>query len=1020
MVSKKGKKVFAFDLGKASIGYCVREGLEINEVKSLIIEAEHAEVVSQRTRRRIHKTINSHKKREEFLNKLWIEAGLKILERTDVRFKKEFPAKNEDVVYTSCLLRIALLQNKKMEEWQIYKALHGAIQHRGYDAKADWYNAKNKDEKDNVERAKNYTGGLIKNERYSYPCYYEACRLGLWLENEPNNLQKCVPLNGAQKVRTAGFVAPRELVEKELKQLWENAQKQLPQLRRFTAEYFMYGPSGIAYGAYKNNDFSSYNQIEGVLGQRIPKFNNRIIMKCKLLPKRNVCKAATIENISFVLLMKLKNLRLTISTGDKIILTAEQIKAIYENKLPIWRENLIKLRKDKKPTFSIGSSDIKKVLAEKVVDEIEPLKANIGGRSSFCRTACRIMNKIILAGIDKPGQDLDISEFIDDPKSPNPITDREIKTMLAKIGSWHNLYVPDNRNELQEQASDAREKTDLLIGNITNPIVRNRLQILRDLLLDLKKKYGEPDEMVFEFIRSGIDNSLLASKIAKETEAYQKKQEKCNEELVQKLKRVDAFSGKNLEKLKLLELQNGECVYSGKKIGISDFDRCEIDHIFPRSRGGNDALYNKVLCCKEENQIKKERTPYEWLHTDPERWSIYVARISKLRDKLGKKKFNLLISTPEECAKTIEKYNALAETGQIARAAQSIAAFVFSWGLQTAGDNRRIFVSNGANTAAIRRTYGLNKLLGDDVKKNRANDKHHALDAICISFSRDYKYDAAKRTDEIQNVERGLFKKIVAEAIGNLIPYPYTNDKPFKGNFAPREMIYGKRVGTDGKIYLVKRDVLESVKRDEKSIAYIWDREIRGDLLAKWQSYTNAEWAELLKNYRHPKKQTIVKKVLFIEKADAQVEYDTNGRERIEEFVDFGNKGVHGQFKHSKGQTGRILYYDIQGKIKVWTIYSNQNKQEAKEKMNQQGFKLYRNGEMFYPGCLVYIPQEFRVGKNDYQPGIYKFVRVENSKKGLILLEDNNGLPILTNVGYLAGVNFRRINRTELETIARK
>ncbi|MBP5736122.1 MAG: hypothetical protein J6W55_01550, partial [Acidaminococcaceae bacterium] len=38
------------------------------------------------------------------------------------------------------------------------------------------------------------------------------------------------------------------------------------------------------------------------------------------------------------------------------------------------------------------------------------------------------------------------------------------------------------------------------------------------------------------------------------------------------------------------------CIYSGRKIGISDFVSCEIDHIFPRTDEGNDALYNKVLC----------------------------------------------------------------------------------------------------------------------------------------------------------------------------------------------------------------------------------------------------------------------------------------------------------------------------------------------------------------------------------------------------------------------------------------
>ena len=37
-------------------------------------------------------------------------------------------------------------------------------------------------------------------------------------------------------------------------------------------------------------------------------------------------------------------------------------------------------------------------------------------------------------------------------------------------------------------------------------------------------------------------------------------------------------------------MQTCKCVYCGDTIGIDDLDRCEIDHIYPRSQGGNDAL----------------------------------------------------------------------------------------------------------------------------------------------------------------------------------------------------------------------------------------------------------------------------------------------------------------------------------------------------------------------------------------------------------------------------------------------
>ncbi len=46
------KKVFAFDMGKASIGYCVRENNEIKKLGSVIIEKDHSTVEDNRSRRR--------------------------------------------------------------------------------------------------------------------------------------------------------------------------------------------------------------------------------------------------------------------------------------------------------------------------------------------------------------------------------------------------------------------------------------------------------------------------------------------------------------------------------------------------------------------------------------------------------------------------------------------------------------------------------------------------------------------------------------------------------------------------------------------------------------------------------------------------------------------------------------------------------------------------------------------------------------------------------------------------------
>ena len=151
------KNVFAFDLGKTSIGYCVREGNDIKEANSVIIEKDHSDITSLKERRRVYKTLTVHKKREEYFNRLWQDCGFKILEKNDIRFTKEFPSKNDDTIYTSCLLRIALLQDIKLEEWQIYKAIYNALQRRGYDPNLAWKTAQTDDDKINTELAQKYT-----------------------------------------------------------------------------------------------------------------------------------------------------------------------------------------------------------------------------------------------------------------------------------------------------------------------------------------------------------------------------------------------------------------------------------------------------------------------------------------------------------------------------------------------------------------------------------------------------------------------------------------------------------------------------------------------------------------------------------------------------------------------------------------------------------------------------------------------------------------------------------------------
>ncbi|MEI8388873.1 MAG: hypothetical protein WCG23_03200, partial [bacterium] len=79
----KEKLVFGFDLGKASIGICVRVGHEIKQLKSMLINPEYADVSENRKRRRAKLTRDAHKSREKYLKTIWEKANLSPLENND-------------------------------------------------------------------------------------------------------------------------------------------------------------------------------------------------------------------------------------------------------------------------------------------------------------------------------------------------------------------------------------------------------------------------------------------------------------------------------------------------------------------------------------------------------------------------------------------------------------------------------------------------------------------------------------------------------------------------------------------------------------------------------------------------------------------------------------------------------------------------------------------------------------------------------------------------------------------------
>lgn len=160
----------------------------------------------------------------------------------------------------------------------------------------------------------------------------------------------------------------------------------------------------------------------------------------------------------------------------------------------------------------------------------------------------------------------------------------------------------------------------------------------------------------------------------------------------------------------LLKETNNRCIYCGKTINLSNANK---DHIYPKKAGGINIFANLVACCRECNDKKRGRTPLEsGVLPHPE-------MIAYMGNDLKKK-----ILEDARNIKTLDfnKYMSLASIGWRHMRDR----------LRELTGNEKLSIErqSGIYTAYFRRWWGF--------KKERGNDKHHALDAVILASRKGY------------------------------------------------------------------------------------------------------------------------------------------------------------------------------------------------------------------------------------------------------------------------------------------
>ena len=266
-------------------------------------------------------------------------------------------------------------------------------------------------------------------------------------------------------------------------------------------------------------------------------------------------------------------------------------------------------------------------------------------------------------------------------------------------------------------------------NQITNPVVKRAISQSIKVVNAIILKYGAPTRLHIECA------SELAKSFNKRNDIIkiQDENRENNEKLVARLKEefhILSPTALQITKFKLYEQQDGKCLYSGKPIDLnrlfSDEHYCEIDHIIPISRCGNDGMINKVLVLNQENQEKRNQTPFEAWGSDEKRWQSFVARVESNPKIFAKKRARLLAKTPPK-----EDWNvrALNDTRYITR----FLANYFKQNLKFADhtDGKKVvYTPTGNITSYLRHVWHIGK-------KDRSKNLHHAVDAVITALVTD-------------------------------------------------------------------------------------------------------------------------------------------------------------------------------------------------------------------------------------------------------------------------------------------
>lgn len=300
-----------------------------------------------------------------------------------------------------------------------------------------------------------------------------------------------------------------------------------------------------------------------------------------------------------------------------------------------------------------------------------------------------------------------------------------------------------------------RPPVDPIGAPLGNPSVDKVAKIVSQWLDNCTGRWGDPESVQIEHVRSGFDSVATARQYERRT-GSRSEYRKVAAGLLREHEHLDHVRDADIRRIEAIQRQNGECLYCGRTI---TFRTCEMDHIVPRKGvGSTNTRTNLAAVCIECNRAKSN-TPFAvWASSDGAKQRgvslkdavarvVHFTREPKLYDMTGWRSFKQAVVSrlkQTESDDPIDNRSIESVAWMADELHRRIDWYYNADRYQTedgvARPDRKVAVCvfQGRVTAAARRASGIEgriRFFGAHMK-TRLDRRHHAVDASVIAMMR--------------------------------------------------------------------------------------------------------------------------------------------------------------------------------------------------------------------------------------------------------------------------------------------